>query len=146
MRRLPAACVALLLLVSGCGGDGDGDAAPTPCATPVPVDDRDLRLLPRDVPLAEHGVVTEVQIRAGFLGAEAIGQTRIIELYPPLARSVLDAGYDIISSDNEGFEAEIFFARGKYITGAYRLREGPCKDEVTIRLLYGAKQYREKKK
>ncbi|MGH2728997.1 MAG: hypothetical protein ACRDJI_00145 [Actinomycetota bacterium] len=137
--------MACLLLLSGCGGDGDSDAAPSPCPSQVPVDDRDLRLLPRDVPLAEHGVVTEVVVKAGFLGAQAVGDTRIIELYPPLARSVLDAGYDIISSENEGFEAEIFFARGKHITGAYRLREGPCKDQVTIRLLYGAKRYREKK-
>lgn len=146
MTRAFTAALAAVLVLSGCGGGGDGDAASSSCPSPVSVDDRDLRLLPRDIPFAAHGVVTEVVVKRGFLGAEAVGETPIIELYPPLARAVLDARYDIVSSENEGFEAEIFFAKGRHITGAYRLREGPCKDQVTIRLLYGARRYQEKRK
>jgi hypothetical protein len=144
MERAIGALLASALLLAACG-DGDPAAAPSPCPSPVPVDRRDLRLLPRDVPLAEYGPVTEVEVEAGFIGAQAITETSIIELYPPLARAVLDEGYDIVSSENEGFEAEIFFARGKHITGAYRLREGPCKGDVTIKLLYGSQRYRGQK-
>lgn len=68
----------------------------------------------------------------------AVSTKTVVELYPPLARAILDAGYSIVSSDNEGFEAEIFFG-DETTTGAYRLREGPCKDEVTVRLLFEEK-------
>ena len=92
--------------------------------------------MPADTPVDRFGTVTAVQTKPGFVGVEAITETQIVELYPPLARSVLDAGYDILSGDNEGFEAEIFFARGKGVTGTYLLREGPCEGQVTIKLLY----------
>lgn len=42
----------------------------------------------------------------------------------------------------QGFEAEISFERGKGTTGTYRLRQGPCGDQVTIKLLYEADRYR----
>mgnify|MGYP006171552471 CR=1 FL=1 len=53
----------------------------------------------------------------------------------PDPRAVLDAGYSIVSSDNEGFEAEIFFGDDS-VTGAYRLREAECPDRVIVRLLF----------
>lgn len=138
MRR----AVALLAVVvcASCGSGDEPAAAPTPCPTPVPI--ADSRLLPEDVPLAEHGIVTEIEVEGGYVGATAVSEMQVVELYPPLARALLDGGYDIVSSDNEGFEAEIFFARGEDVTGAYRLREGPCPDQVTIKLLYGSKEYR----
>ena len=68
----------------------------------------------------------------------------VVELYPPLARSILDAGYSIVSSDNEGFEAEIFFGDDR-TTGAYRLREAPCKEQVIVRLLFDQKRARGRK-
>lgn len=100
----------------------------------------DESLLPKDIPFAEHGVLTELEVQGGYLGATVIGTTPIVELYPPIARAVLDAGYEIFASDNEGFEAEIFFRKGE-VDGAYRMREGPCGDLVTIKLLIGGPQY-----
>lgn len=124
-----------------CGsGSAEPAARPEPCPSPTPV--RDISLLPKDVPLQRLATITELEIKGGFLGAEATTDTSIVELYPPLARALLNSDYDILSSDNEGFEAEIFFGRGKNITGTFLLREGPCKDQVTIRLLYGAPRYR----
>ncbi len=61
--------------------------------------------------------------------------TSIIELYPPLARQVIDAGYTIVSSENEGTDAEIFFARGR-VAAVYLMRQGPCDELVTITLDY----------
>lgn len=124
-----------------CGNERQGPAAPPePCPTSAPV--ADTSLLPKDVPLDRFATITELEIKGGFLGAEATTDTSIVELFPPLARALLNSGYDILSSDNEGFEAEIFFGRGKKVTGTFLLREGPCKDQVTIRLLYGAPRYR----
>lgn len=128
-------------MAASCGnGAREPAARPEPCPSRAPV--ADLSLLPKDVPLQRFATITELEIKGGFLGAEATTDTSIVELFPPLARALLNSGYDILSSDNEGFEAEIFFGRGKDVTGTFLLREGPCKDEVTIRLLYGAPRYR----
>ncbi len=82
-----------------------------------------------------HATIIEITRRRGALGVTAVSELSVVELYPPLARAILDAGYSIVSSDNEGFEAEIFFGDAR-TTGAYRLREGPCEDQVTVRLLF----------
>lgn len=134
--RAPALLtLSLSLAFPGCGSDGRSPAAaPSPCVTPTELVDRER--LPADFPLDQFGEVTEVTRRPRSLTAEAITTTSIVEVYPPLARSVLDAGLEILASENEGFEAEIFFASKRH-TGAYRLREGPCEGLVTIRLLYG---------
>lgn len=143
MRRAVLLLVALGSVGCGSGGTSGAPSPSTPCPSPAAV--TDVGLLPSDVPLAEHGVVTEIEVEAGFIGATAVSETQIVELYPPLARALLDAGFEIVSSDNEGFEAEIFFARGREVTGAYRLREGPCPGQVTIKLLYGSEEYEGKK-
>lgn len=136
--------ITCLLLCAGllgvaCGGSGSTEAER--CDLPEQLED--LSLLPRDVPLDEWGVVDAIEVDAGFVGARAVSETSIVELYPVIARATVDAGYEILSGDNEGFEAEIFFERGEDTTGTYRLREGPCEGQVTIRLLYGSERYRE---
>lgn len=137
-RSFPALLVAALVL-GACGAGADERAEA--CPAPTPLDN--LALLPSDIPLDEWGIVEQLEVKEGFLAARAISETQIVELYPIMARATVAAGYEILSGDNEGFEAEIFFVRGKHTTGTYILREGPCKDQVTIRLLYGAKRYRE---
>lgn len=131
--------LAVAFLVTVCAGDEEDRAEGCPAPTPL----GSLALLPRDVPLDEWGVVEELEVANGFLRAGAVSDTQIVELYPVMARATVAAGYEILSGDNEGFEAEIFFVRGKDTTGTYVLREGPCGDKVTIRFLYGAKRYRE---
>ncbi|MGH2748977.1 MAG: hypothetical protein ACRDKB_13805 [Actinomycetota bacterium] len=128
------------MMVSCGSGAAEPTARPEPCPTPTPL--ADVSLLPKDVPLQRFATITELEVKGGFLGAEATTDTSIVELFPPVARALLNSGYDILSSDNEGFEAEIFFGRGKNVTGTFLLREGPCKDQVTVRLLYGAPRYR----
>ena len=65
---------------------------------------------------------------------EVITEQKIVEVDPPLQRAILDAGYEILSHDNEGFEAEIFFARGSKSVGTIIMREGPCEGQATLRL------------
>jgi len=138
-RTSPALSVLVALVLSACGGSSGEGAEACPAPTPL----TDLALLPSDIPLDEWGVVEHLEVNDGFLAGRAISETQIVELYPVMARATVAAGYEILSGDNEGFEAEIFFVRGKDTTGTYTLREGPCGDQVTIRLLYGAKRYRE---
>jgi hypothetical protein len=64
----------------------------------------------------------------------------IVEADPPLQRDLIAKGYQILSHDNEGFEAEIYFARGPKIVGTYTLRE-LCEGRIKIALVYGSKRY-----
>lgn len=133
MARRWIALVVCAALLAGCGG-GAGDEEAAPCPTLEP--GGDLSVLPKGLGLEELGTVTQAFRQGRDVVAEVISETSIVELYPPMARAVLAAGYDILSSENEGFEAEIFFIRGSKIAAAYRLREGPCEGQVTIRLIY----------
>lgn len=97
--------------------------------------------MPRDVPIQDFGKVVEVSVADGFLTARVVTDQPITVVDPPLQRAILDAGYEILAHDNEGFEAEIFFARGSDTVGTILMREGPCPDQVTLRLRYGAKRF-----
>jgi hypothetical protein len=131
----------ILLFLSGCASGGEGSSPrPSPCPSASPL--ADTSALPPDLPVDELSEVVEMRVRKGFLSAQGVTDTSIVELYPQLSRALLGEGYEIISGDNEGFEAEIFFRRGRGTTGTYLLREGPCEGQVTLRLLYGSKRYR----
>jgi hypothetical protein len=84
--------------------------------------------------------VVEVGRRRGYAAVTLISTETVVELYPQLARGLLEGGHEILSGDNEGFEAEIFFALREGRTGRYVLREGPCRDEVTLHILYEEKK------
>ena len=76
----------------------------------------------------------------GFLIVEMRSDELVIEADPPIQRRLLEAGYEIISHDNEGFEAEIFFARGQDVVGTFTLRN-LCSGQIQIRLVYGSDRY-----
>ena len=139
----PAVVVLVGLLTGACsGGDGAEKTSavdPQVCATDSPVTGSDLDTLPKGLPLEEWGAIIKVTRRAGFSGAELISDLTIVELYPEISRAVRDGGYQTISGENEGFEAELFFQKGPN-TGTFLLREGPCKGQVTVKLIYGAAQ------
>ena len=97
--------------------------------------------MPRDVELDRFATVTEISVADDYLNATAVTRTTVVELDPELQRALIDEGYEIIGHDNEGFEAEIFFARSEKTLGTFRLREGPCEGDVTVRLLYTSKRY-----
>ena len=138
MRRLKALPgVALALFMFACSEDGTGPTAASAACSTSPAPEDELAVLPDDLPLDEFGSVIQASERQGFVGAEVITETTIVELYPELSRLISENGFQTISGENEGFEAEIFFTKGKN-TGSLLLREGPCKGQITIKLLYGA--------
>lgn len=134
--------LAVALLLAACGSDANGTdngrpQDPQACATDEPITGRALDDLPENLPLDEWGAVVEVSKRRGYVGAQAISDLTVVELYPEISRAVRDGGYLTISGENEGFEAELFFQKGDD-TGTFLLRKGPCKGQVTIKLIYGS--------
>ena len=86
---------------------------------------------PRALPLIDEiELVSMDETSRGHRGV-GVSDLSIVELYPPLGREVLDEGYEIISSENEGTDAEIFFARQDGL-GVFRLRRGRCEERVTV--------------
>ena len=132
MLRNRVAALTVVAATACGGGGGDADALPA-CTSPSPA--TDTSLVPPELQLEQHATITAVARRGAATGITAVSNKSVVELYPPLARAILDAGYSIVSSDNEGFEAEIFFGDNS-VTGAYRLREAPCRDQVIVRLLF----------
>ncbi len=140
-KRLTALAIPLFsaaVLFPSCGGGSDTSTTAA-CTHPDAVSDSQLNKLPEDLRLDKWGKVIEISTRAGYVGAEAISDTQIVELYPVLSRHLMDHGYVTVSGENEGFEAEIFFQKGK-APGSLLLREGPCKGDVTVKLLFKIKQ------
>ena len=136
MKGRVASGVAAVLMVACGGSDGGPSAGPTPC--PLPAEGGDARLLPKELRLTEYGVLAETKVNEGFLSARIVSETKIVELYPPIARSLVANGFEILSGDNEGFEAEIFFKRTKIETGSIYMRESAtCTDQVTLTLTIG---------
>jgi hypothetical protein len=129
---------AAAMMLPSCG-DGSNPSSATSCPSPEAVPEPQLSKLPDDLRLDEWGRVIEVSTRAGYVGAEMITETQIVELYPMLSRHIMKHGYVTVSGENEGFEAEIFFQKGR-APGSLLLREGPCKGEVTVKLLFNIKR------
>jgi hypothetical protein len=133
--RLSRVAIALCLVVlSACGSEGDSkDPAAKPCPSPSP--SGDPALLPRSLPLERWGTIVTVEERGGFVGAEALTQTLIVELYPDIVRTLTENGYTLLGGDNEGFEAEISFIDRKESNVNFTLRQTGCKGEVSVFVL-----------
>lgn len=129
--------VAVPLFLSGCGGD-EPRARPTPCPRATPVEPPET--IPAVLDQTHRGDVVEVGRRRGFTAVKMVTTETVVELYPQLARALFDGGHEIVSGDNEGFEAEIFFELRDGRAGRYVLREGPCPDDVTVHILYEEKK------
>lgn len=130
--------------LSGCGGGGTEGPDGASCPEPVQASATEIGKLPSDLPLQKWGTVTKVSEKGGYVGGEAITDTQIVELYPELNRYLLDHDFVIVSGENEGFEAEVFFQRDK-VPGSFLLREG-CGKQIRVKLLYNLARVKKGKK
>jgi hypothetical protein len=136
------AVTATLILVA-CGGGGGGDEA-ADCPEPVEAPASEIAKLPDDLPLEMWGTVTKVSEKGGYIGGVAISETQIVELYPELNRYLIDHKFLIVSGENEGFEAEVFFQRDK-APGSFLLRKG-CGKQIKVKLLFNVARLKKAKK
>jgi hypothetical protein len=118
-------------VLAGCGGGPEVGKAGT-CADPVAVDGKQLTTLPID--LSRAGTVTKVTSGNGKVGATAVSEAAVDDVYKNLRGMLGSAGFRVTAGETEGFEAEIYYARGKDRAGSFKLVQGPCEGQTTIKL------------
>ena len=119
-----------LLVFAACGGAGPEEPAATPCPDVVAIKVSTPVL--EALGLERWSTVTEEERRAGFIGAEAISEEKIVDLYPDIVRTLEEDGYVFLGGDNEGFEAEISFKDEKSRHISFALRQHPCDQERIV--------------
>jgi hypothetical protein len=118
---------------AACSGGRSKSAEGTPdCSPPVAVTQIPTEIA--SLGLERWGIVTKAESRAGFLGAEAVSEQEVVEIYPDAVRR-LSGSYTFLGGENEGFEAELSFADRKGRVASFTLTEVEC-DRVLIQVLF----------
>ena len=133
--RVAAAVLAAAFLIMACGrGDGRPDAnatgIPAECGLPTPKTNIDVDAIPEEL-IVEDAVVSNVQKTKGRLIAAINAPYSVQDALKLYRDAVLDANFEIISVDNEGFEAEIYMAR-KDELGQIQVRMSQCEDASIV--------------
>jgi hypothetical protein len=138
LRRVVWLFLAVFLL-GGCSGSGSSPKSqPTPCPSYEALSEPSK--LPKDIDLSAYGTLISQEIKSGFLISEARSDLLVVEADPLIQRDLFAHDFEVLSHDNEGFEAEIFFARGKEIVGTFSLHN-LCRGQIRIKLVLGADRY-----
>ena len=132
--RTRSLALTALLFVAACA-DGEPQERPAAACTMAPVVRPEGRL-PADFPVLAELRLTKQKVGRKFVVVEGYLRSSVEEVFETSRTVVLDQGFDIINTDFEGFEAEIYFARASSIAGIVRLREGPCRGHVSASILY----------
>ena len=136
MRVRSAVLVVTLLALGGCPAPSDGEADPPglsgTCGLPTPDPDgkRDDSLVPEIFLPSGAEIAKSEAERGGFITAinVPLSVQRAFDFYTAAAK---DGGYEIIQSDNEGFEAEIYLRHGKKLA-AIQVRTSTCDDRSIV--------------
>ncbi|MGH3647098.1 MAG: hypothetical protein ACRDTM_07970, partial [Micromonosporaceae bacterium] len=124
-RALAVVMLAALAL-PGCGADD-----PSACPPITPVASASLAPLPDELKLAKLGTVTGVHVDAEQITATLQRDATIDEAATAVQEHFGDIGWDVVSTDNEGFEAEVFVVRNAD-TGLIKIRESDCAGRVIL--------------
>lgn len=136
-RRAGAMLVAIsvVLLTTACSSDPGGDAAPAAACT-LPPEVEVPKDIPADFPWPEKVSLTEAQTTKRFVALAGFGEGSVKEYFESARAELSDRDFDIINTDFEGFEAELYFAKGNSLAGITALREGPCDGYVKVNVVY----------
>lgn len=80
--------------------------------------------------------LTELQVKKKFVASEGYDERSVEELFDAVRPVLIDNGFDVINSDYEGFEAELYFAKGDGLAGIVALREAVCDGWVKVNVIY----------
>lgn len=127
MARHALAAAVLVLALTGCAGS---DAAA--CPAPTPLTEQASGQVPDDLDLTEFGTLVRFETVEALVSYRVEGEGSVQDLYVPVTRLLEDGGWDLVGSENEGVDAEVYFARGTTETGALLLSELDCPGTVAI--------------
>lgn len=135
--RVSHVLFSLLVLISGagCSEQAEGDEVATPTCTLPPTIEFPSDI-PTDFPWPQEVSVTEARSQKGFVSLEGFTTRSVDELFEGARPELVANGFDVINSDFEGFEAELYFAKGDSLAGIVSMREGPCDGYVKVNVLY----------
>lgn len=92
--------------------------------------------IPADFPWPDDVIVTQAEQSKQFVSIAGFGDQTVEELFDAMREELGEEGFDIINTDFEGFEAELYFAKGNSLAGIASLREGPCDGYVKTNVVY----------
>ena len=121
-------------MFGGCSAE-TGDGEPVSACSPPP----EIRIpedLPDDFPWPDDISLTQAQLKKKYVMLEGFSKRSVEELFATVQPQVRAEGFDIINTDYEGFEAEIYFAKEDSLAGIASMREGPCDGYVKVNVIY----------
>ena len=92
--------------------------------------------IPSDFPWPDGVPVTQAELTKKFVTISGFGEQSVEELFEIMQTELGTKKFDIINTDYEGFEAELYFAKGDSLAGIAALREGPCDGYVKVNVVY----------
>jgi hypothetical protein len=128
------AAALVLSLLSACSTEAGGGEPVASCSMPPSIGSPTG--LPEDFPRLEGVDLTEFQLKKKFVATEGFDRRSVEELFEAFRPVLIDEGFDIVNSDFEGFEAELYFAKGNSLAGIVALREAPCDGYVKVNVIY----------
>jgi len=137
IARSSGAFVALALissLLSGCATETLNDEPVAACTPPAPIPTP--ADIPSDFPWPDDVSLTRAQLKKQFVMLEGFSERSVDDLFAGMRPDVVAEGFDILNTDYEGFEAEIYFAKENSLAGIASLREGPCDGYVKVNVIY----------
>lgn len=124
-----------LCLLSSCSEEPDGGTkAVASCSVPAAIESSER--LPDDFPELEGVSVTEAKTKKEFVATEGYSRRSVDELFEAARPALARNGFDVVNSDYEGFEAELYFAKGDGLAGIVALREAVCDGYVKVNVIY----------
>ena len=121
-------------LLNGCSAEVISDEPVAACSPPAPIPTP--ADVPADFPWPDDVSLTKAQLKKQFVMLEGFSKRSVEELFAGIRPDVIAEGFDIINTDYEGFEAEIYFAKENSLAGIASLREGPCDGYVKVNVIY----------
>lgn len=118
-----------------CTGDPGASGGNPPglsgtCGLPTPEPSRDASLVPEGL-LPEGAEVSNAQSeRGGFIAAVNV-KLSVGDALAFYRAAIKKAGYEVISIDNEGFEAEMYLRRKEKLA-AIQIRTSTCDDRSIV--------------
>lgn len=136
-RRFGAALVAIsapMALFVACQEPAPQSRPASACSLPPEIEVPDD--IPSDFPWADEVWITQAQLTKKFVSISGFGEPTVEELYESMGAELTDKGFDIINTDFEGFEAELYFAKGNSLAGIAAIREAPCDGYTKLNVVY----------